>query len=298
MASESPPRIDLHIHSTASDGTNSPAEILNMACNLGVKAIAITDHDTTDGCHQALQIGIPDGLNFLTGVEISAAPPPCCNLTGSIHILGYSIQTDNYKLKSALDTLQTARKNRNPRILAKLSRLGFPISYKELQDTFHEGQIGRPHIARMMLHKGYVQSFEEAFDQFIGKGRPAYVDKFRIESQQAIDVIRNAGGIAVLAHPAIYDFDNPAELQAMIEELMAMGLSGLEVYYPEHTIGQTAWLENLATHFDLLETGGTDFHGSINPAIQLGLGAGDFNVPYEIYLQIQRHCINRRRTAC
>ena len=204
--------IDLHIHTTASDGTFTPSEIVAHAIKLKLKAIAITDHDTLAGSSEALNSGIPAALEFLSGVEISAAPPAIYHQTGSFHLLGYSIRLDDSELNQTLEKLQVARKNRNPAIINRLNGLGISISLDEVRELAGEAQLGRPHIAQMMIRNGVVSSINEAFDQFLGAGKPAYVDKYRVECSQAIDAIRGAGGIPVLAHPGLLQYESDQQL--------------------------------------------------------------------------------------
>ena len=275
--------IDLHIHSTASDGSFTPAEIIDHAQKLNLAAIAITDHDSIDGSREALRIGIPPSLNFLTGVEISAAHPPFFPGSGSFHILGYDIHLDNRDLNQALSKLQAARKNRNPSILKRLNKLGFQISLDEVNQEVGEGQLGRPHIAYAMVKKGFVTSIDEAFDKYLGTRGPAYVDKYRIECEQAIQIIRAAGGVPVLAHPALLDIENDQKLDALLQNLMKIGLAGIEVYYPEHSPQQIRQYTELARKYGLLMTGGTDFHGTITPQIKMGSGKGSLFIPYLLY---------------
>ncbi len=275
--------IDLHIHSTASDGTVSPAEILALAQDLNLAAIAITDHDTINGSKEALGIGVPPSLKFLTGVEISASPPPSFPYSGSLHILGYSINIDDPLLNKTLGKLQEARKNRNPQIVDRLNSLGFDLSIDELLSEVGNAQLGRPHIARLMVKKGYVKSIKEAFDKYLGKGKPAYVDKYRVDCSKAIEVILDAGGIPVIAHPFLLNPRNIEDIEELVITLKAMGLKGIEVYYPEHTPDIISRLADIADRHELLMTGGTDFHGSLKPEIKMGSGKGDFFVPYTLY---------------
>ena len=276
-------RIDLHIHTTASDGTYTPLEIISHAQKLNLKAIAITDHDTVAGSHEALQAGIPPSLGFLTGVEISAAPPPFYPGSGSFHILGYSIRLDDPILNRTLKKLRRARKNRNPAILERLQEIGISLTLEEVCEEAGEGQLARPHIARLMLKKGIVTSMDEAFDKYLGTGKPAYVDKYRIECARAIDIILGAGGIPVLAHPGLLDYKKDTQIAELIAKLKQMGIRGVEVYYPEHTPDQTRLFSKLAQHHDLLMTGGTDFHGAMHPEINMGSGKGDLRIPCELY---------------
>jgi len=276
-------RIDLHIHSTASDGTLTPAEILSLAKELNLGAIAITDHDTLDGSKDALSFGIPPSVKFLTGVEISAEPPPSFSCAGSFHILGYAVDIDHPALSHKLSMLRDSRKNRNPQILKLLSRFGIEIEFDEVRKLAGDSQLGRPHIAQLMVDKGYVRSIDSAFDEYLGNGKPAYVDRFRFECEETIKAILNAGGIPVLAHPLLLGIKENDVIEDLIAVLTDMGLRGIEAYYPEHTKNLIAYYSRLARHFNLLITGGTDFHGAIKPDIQMGVGNGDFFVPFELY---------------
>lgn len=279
-------RIDLHIHSIASDGTLSPDEILSLAQEQRLGAISITDHDTLEGSTAAQQIDCPLGVKLLSGVEISAAPPSFAPFSGSLHILGYGFDLNDSELNRMLMVLQEARKNRNPEILRRLSHLGFDITLNDIVREVGGGQIGRPHIARVMVARGFVHSIDEAFDKYIGQGKPAYVDKFRIPCRQALDIVLGAGGISVLAHPFLLNISNRDDLEHFIISLKEMGLEGIEAYYPEHPPEETLYYEHLANKLGLLMTGGTDFHGSLKPEIQMGTGNGDFHVPYRLYEQL------------
>jgi predicted metal-dependent phosphoesterase TrpH len=279
-------RIDLHLHSTASDGTLTPSEILTVALELNLGAIAITDHDTIDGSKEAQCAGIPPSVKFLSGVEISASPPPSVDCSGSLHILGYGINLDDPDLNATLRVLQRARKNRNPRIIERLNDLGFDFSVDDVVKEVGEGQLGRPHIARYMVKRRFVNSIDEAFDQYLAQGRPAYENKYRIGCQQAIGVISGAGGIPVIAHPYLLNIQNKNELEDLIEVLKEMGLLGIEVFYPEHPREETAFYAEIAKQHGLFITGGTDFHGAVTPEIQMGIGKGNFYVPYALYEQI------------
>jgi predicted metal-dependent phosphoesterase TrpH len=278
--------IDLHIHTTASDGTFTPSEIVAHAVKLKLKAFAITDHDTLAGSSEALKSGIPAGLEFLTGVEISAAPPPIYHQAGSFHLLGYSIHLDDSQLNQTLEKLQVARKNRNPSIINRLNELGISISLDEIREEAGDVQLGRPHIAQMMIKRGVVSSINEAFDQFLGADKPAYVDKYRVECSRAIDAILGAGGIPVLAHPGLLAYERDNQLDELIGQLKQMGIQGVEVYYSEHTADQTRLFAELAQRHDLLMTGGTDFHGSIHPDIEMGSGKGNLFVSYALYKKL------------
>ena len=278
--------IDLHIHSTASDGTLAPVDIVERARQLGLAAIAITDHDTVDGVQQILKNGPPRDIRFLTGVELSTAPPERFPCRGSLHLLGYGFRHDDDDLQQQLHKLQEARRNRNPRIIAKLQRLGIDITIDELETPGQKRQTGRPHIAELLLKKGVVHTFDEAFDRFLGNDKPAYVDKYRIPCHQAIRLIKQAGGVPVLAHPGLIRPTRPWQLTDLLAELQAGGLQGLEVYYPEHSPEQTREFTELARNHGLVLTGGTDYHGTIKAGIELGRADGNFAVPFHVYEQL------------
>ena len=281
--------IDLHIHTTASDGTFTPAQVVSHAHRLKLKAIAITDHDTVAGSKEALLSGIPPSLEFLTGVEISATPPSFYPGSGSFHLLGYSIRLDDPQLNRTLEKLQQARKNRNPAIINRLNELGISITLDEVRREAGEGQLGRPHIAQFMVKKRAVASIDEAFDRFLGTGKPAYVDKQRVECFKAIEIILAAGGVPVLAHPGLLDYKTDNQLDELIGELKKAGIQGVEVYYSGHTPDQTRLYAELAKRHDLLMTGGSDFHGAIQPEIEMGSGQGDLIVPYELFEKLVPH---------
>jgi len=281
--------IDLHVHTTASDGTLTPEQVISHARRLKLKAIAITDHDTVAGSKEALRSGIPTSLGFLTGVEISSSPPPFYPGSGSFHLLGYSISLDDPDLNRTLEKLQQARKNRNPAIINCLNKLGVSITLEEVRQEAGEGQLGRPHIAQLMVKKKVVASIDEAFDRFLGTGKPAYVNKQRVECFKAIEIILGAGGVPVLAHPGLLDYKTENQIDELIGKLKNAGIQGVEVYYSGHTPDQTRLYAELAQRYDLLMTGGSDFHGDIQPEIEMGSGQGDLIVPYELFEKLIRH---------
>jgi hypothetical protein len=275
--------VDLHIHSTASDGTLSPKQILKMALDLNLRAISITDHDTIKGTIEARRHLTQKDTELLSGVEISTS------LHGdTLHMLGYLIDPEDPALTRALSGLHEARKIRNPKIVEKLQQLGIELTYDEVL-AVAEGEVGRPHIAECLVRKNVVQSPDEAFRKYIGKDRPAYVDKYRLPPAEAAKLISDAGGIPVLAHPFTIGTDSEAEMDKIISELVSKGLKGIEVYYSEHTATQFALYKRMATRHDLLITGGTDFHGARKPQIRMGTGKGNLRIPYALVRKLKEY---------
>jgi predicted metal-dependent phosphoesterase TrpH len=256
--------IDLHTHSSYSDGSLSPRKLVQLAKKKKLRAIALTDHDTVAGVAEALEAGKELGVEVVPGVEISARHPP-----GTMHILGYYIHASNRKLLEALKKLQQARAARNPKIIERLQALGLEISTTEVLDL-SAGQVGRPHIARALVNKGYVSSIDQAFSLYLKKGAVAYVEKFRFPPKETIAMIRGAGGIAVLAHPFTLGIEKPDELSQLLGELGEMGLEGVEVYYPDHAAEMAVLYEEVAKRLGLVCTGGSDFHGNFRNHSYLG----------------------------
>ncbi len=269
--------VDLHLHTTASDGVLTPSEIVRYAKSKGLQAIAITDHDTIEGLEEGLLEGERIGFEVISGVEISADHSP-----GSMHMLGYFLDIHHPLLKGKLDYLQKARAERNPKIIQNLNRLGVRISYEEVVKASGGGQVGRPHVAQVLMEKGYVRSFQEAFDRFLKKGAPAYVDKVRLKSKEAISFIKEAGGLPVLAHPKTVTTDGSSSFEKILGELIEEGLRGIEVFYPEHTSLEVAQFRAMAERYGLLMTGGTDYHGIEKEALDIGVGRGEMKLPYAL----------------
>ena len=289
-------KVDLHIHSTASDGSLTPAAILALAVRQGLAAIALTDHDSVSGVQQVINSPIPAPLEFLSGIEISAAAPDRFSYQGSIHILGYGIDVTDPGLLKVVKQLAAARAERIPRIVDRLKRAGLPIGLEEVNRRIGSGSAGRPHVAKVLVEKGIVDDVDKAFEIWLAKGRPGYVDKYRLPADQAIKTIRQAGGVAVLAHPWLIFKTIDQRLEKMVALLAEMGLTGLEVLYPKHPPPAVEGLLEMARRFDLAVSGGTDFHGSVTPEIQLGSAGGDFQVPYEIFLNLQQRIAEHRQT--
>lgn len=265
--------IDLHTHTTASDGSCTPAGLVRYAVKKGLKAIAVTDHDTLDGLPEAMEEAERLGLEVVPGVEISVDFMP------EMHILGYFLHGDYTGIKDVLKELAEKRAERNPKIVKRLNELGMQISMGEVEALSGNGITGRPHIARVMIDKGYVLSVEEAFDKYLASGRPAYFNKEKLTPAQGIGAITKAGGLPVLAHPIFLD-RTWHELDALLGELAGNGLRGIEALYSENTEEQTGELLRLAVRHNLFVTGGSDYHGSFKPSIDIGVGRGNLAVAY------------------
>jgi len=273
--------VDLHTHSTASDGTLSPRELVFLAKKVGLKALALTDHDTIDGLPQAYQTAKEEGLPFLCGVEISIK----FDGPGHFHLLGYFLEPPE-ELKEVLNKLKAARAERNKKMVEKLKELGIDITLEELK-SLASGEVGRPHFAYLLVKKGYVKSIEEAFERYLKKGAPAYHPKALLTVEEAISAIKKAKGIPVLAHPITLKLSDEA-LKSYLIRLKELGLMGVEVYYSEHPKEYTNFLERLADGLSLIKTGGSDFHGQIKPDIKLGLGFGNLRVPDECFYELKK----------
>ncbi|MDA0738206.1 MAG: PHP domain-containing protein [Nitrospirae bacterium] len=266
------PRIDLHLHTTYSDGSHSPDEVIQFAHEAGVTALAITDHDTVEGLPEAMAAGERLGIEIISGTELSS------RYEGrETHILGYFFDWQDATFEARLTELRESREQRNPRVVEKLNQLGLDISYEEVKAKAGAGSIGRPHIAAVLVDKGYVTSTKDAFDRYLADGAPAYVERESPDTREAITWIREAGGVPVLAHPHWTKRKGP-ELVEMCSTLKEAGLMGIEVFYSTHTKRQTSEYLELARKLNLLMTGGSDFHGTAKPGIYVGRGKGDLKV--------------------
>ena len=248
-------RIDLHMHSTASDGVLSPSEVVRLAKERGLTTIALTDHDTTAGWEEAMAVGRELGVEVLGGFEINSET----NL-GHIDFLVYGVDANNAALQDFLLTIRDARVGRAKGMLKKLAAMGMSVEWARVQAIAGDASsIARPHIARAMVEAGHVATVQEAFDKYIDNDGPAYVNRLRLTMSEAIGVIHVAGGLAVLAHPA------HSELVHLIPQLVKAGLDGVEAYYPAHTPEQQAELLEIAARYNLVVTGGSDFHTLDDP---------------------------------
>lgn len=268
--------IDLHFHSTFSDGSLTPEQLVKEAVEAGLTAISLTDHDCTDGTETFLEACHKHMIRGISGIEISADIKH-----GTLHMLGYFVNYKDSDLQAKLKQIRDGREIRNKEILEKLHSIGMDLEWDEVKKHAGEDVVGRPHFALALMARGHVASGEEAFEKYLGKGRPAYADRFRFSPEDSIKMIYKAGGIPVLAHPSTLGLKE-AELVKYVTELRGMGLQGIEVYYSEHNTMQMKEYHAIARGLDLVVTGGSDFHGSLNPAIHLGRGFGNLNVPDEL----------------
>lgn len=265
--------IDLHTHTTASDGSLTPTQLVEAAISIGLEAVAVTDHDTTDGVEEAVTAGENLGIRVVPGIEISAQIG-----RGTLHILGYEIDPGERMFAAWIERLKQARRDRNPKIIRNLQAMGIPIELEQAEMKAGGGVVGRPHIAEALLDIGAVSTIQEAFDKYLDASSPAYEQKFRYEPADAFQLILGAGGIPVMAHPG-QTRRKGDDLYNLVAELKAAGLGGIETYYTHHTPAQCALYMELADKFNLIQTGGTDFHGHRKREIQLGWGKGNLRVP-------------------
>jgi len=245
-------RFDLHLHTTASDGRLSPEDVVRTAAELGLAVISITDHDSVEGIAPALKAAENHPpLRVIPGVECSTDVP-----RGEVHVLGYFIDYSNPELVIKLAAFRNSRKVRAQKMIDKLAAMGINIEWNRVEDIAGAGSVGRPHIAQAMLEKGYVPSLKEAFNRYIGREAPAYVEREKMTPEEVVQLITRVGGLAVLAHPADVD-----DLEHLIPRLQRVGLVGIEVYYNNYPLRTTQYLASLAHKHALVATGGSDFHG-------------------------------------
>ncbi len=265
--------VDLHVHTTASDGTMCPRDVVSLAAMLGLKAIAITDHDTMAGLNEAGEAGELLGVSVVPGIELST------DYRGQeVHVLGYFLDGEAQALKDYMDWVRRERQSRNEKIVEKLRRKGFDISMEALREANPGAVLGRPHMARRLVELGAVGSVKEAFRRYLDRGRSCYVPRTYIGFAEGAKLIRDCGGVAVLAHPLQYGLGR-TDLEALVRTAAQAGFTGMEILYSGYTQGDINKLYDLAEKYTLLPTGGSDFHGENKPEIQLGSGDGTLKVP-------------------
>ena len=257
---------DLHTHTTISDGSFTPSELVQKAIREGLKVIAISDHDNINGIEKAKKVAENSGLKVIAGVELSVEYSP-----GTMHICGYFIDVKNDYLNKQLEFLQEARRTRNPKIVEKLQQSGFKITMEEVEKKSGGKQVGRPHFATILYEKAYVTTKQEAFDKYLDKSASCYVNKTRLTLEESIKCIREAGGVPILAHPIELKLENKDEYRKMFQALKEKGILGVEAFTSRHLIEQNQFFFELAKEMDFLVTGGSDFHGTNKPDVELGM---------------------------
>jgi len=269
--------VDLHTHSRASDGSDPPERIIELAAERRLKAVALMDHDTLAGIgparKRAEQIGIP----LIPGVELSVEWP-----TGTMHMLAYFLEPGPGPLQDHLEKLRAGRQVRNTAIIEALVGLGIDISISEIEEESGGDSVGRPHIAAVLVRKGAVRSVADAFDRYLADGRPAYRPRIRLGAAEAVGLTRASGGVPVVAHPHTVAGNADGFTEAF-ESFRAIGVAGIECYYGEYSPGTRSRLAAIAGSMGLIATGGSDYHGTYKPGLHLGIGRGDLHVPDEAY---------------
>ncbi|MDA8296075.1 MAG: PHP domain-containing protein [Actinomycetota bacterium] len=265
--------IDLHTHSTCSDGSESPASVVEHAVASGCSAVALTDHDNLDGLAEARAKARTLGVRLVPGCEVSCSTP-----SGTMHLLCYFIEEGDGPLQRELAALQRDREQRNEVMAERLLALGLPITYGEVLAEAGGTGVGRPHFAAVLVRHGLASSVNDAFERYLAKGRPGYVPKTRVEAPEIIELCRRSGGCAVLAHPLSLELEGD-DLRRRLAELAATGLTGLECYYGRYEPDERRRLAKLASELGLVATGGSDYHGSYKPDLEVGTGRGDLEVP-------------------
>ena len=258
--------IDLHSHTTASDGQHTPEELLALAATAGVTTLAVTDHDTVSGLAAASEAARARGIRLVPGIELSAFV-----FRKEVHILGHFIQPGNPELSRFSDKLRHERQVRMEQMVQKMRGLGFPVSMADVLGIAKDAHLGRPHLARVLVERGWCLDTKEAFDRFLGDGKPAFVDRFRLTAEDAIRLIRDAGGTATLAHPAVSKVE-----EFEVTQLKNAGLAGLEVEHSDQNAQIRERLLGIAARLDLIPTAGSDFHGEkVAPGRKIGTAAMD-----------------------
>ena len=280
--------IDLHVHSTCSDGTLSPTELVDYAIQKGLSAFALTDHDCVEGLDTILSYAksLPNAPEIIPGIELST------DENGQeVHMVGLFIDHHNPEFNQYLQEFIASRTTRNKKICLLLQEHGMNITYEELEAEFPGAVLTRAHYAKLLLKHGYVKSIKEAFERFLGDHCPCYVSREKITPVMAIDLIRKAGGLAILAHPILYHMSD-ARLDALVQKLKEAGLTGIEAIYSTYSPAEERQIRKLAAKYDLLLSGGSDFHGENKPGLDLGTGYGKLYVPEEVLLALKKARIN------
>lgn len=272
--------IDLHTHSLKSDGSMTPAEVVQEAKKAGLSAIALSDHDTVDGLPEAIAEGKKIGIEVVPAIEFSVQSKT------ETHILGYYIDYENPELKKILEEVVDLRIERNHVTCQRLNELGFDITLEEVRALAPNNFVGRAHFARVLMDKGYTQSVKEGFDKYMSAGQYAYCEKQRLTAEQAVKLIKKCGGLAFVAHPHLIKISDD-ELIELLKRLKGYGLDGVEGYYTDYTPEMQEKFQSMAEELGLLISGGTDFHAKMKPHISIGTGLGNMKIPYEVLGKIK-----------
>ena len=278
--------VDLHVHSSESDGTLTPEEVVFAAKEAGLSAIALTDHDTCSGVKKAQATALKTGIELVPGIELSTAYLLPNGEEKEIHVVGLFIDTENAPLLEKTAEFRSFRDKRNEKMVEALQKEGFPITMEALLAENPDCVITRANIARFLLNHGCIKSISEAFDKYIGDGCRCYVGRFKITPMEAVSLIKGAGGTAILAHPLLYHLSS-VYLQKLIDDMKASGLAGIAAIYSTYTTGEEQLVKKIARENGLLISGGSDFHGANKPAIHLGTGRGSLYIPYSILEDIK-----------
>lgn len=282
--------IDLHVHSTKSDGSFTPTELVDYALEKGLSAFALTDHDTTEGLDEAInyarQLAATDPekeIEVIPGIEFSTE-----YMGKDVHIVGLYIDYKSEYFKKYLIHFQESRTLRNVKMCAKLTEHGVPVTYEELTNFFPDSVLTRAHYAKYLLHKGYVKSMPEAFDRYVGDHAPCFLPREKVTPAQAVELILKIGGIPVLAHPILYHLSD-ARLDTLVKELKEAGLVAIEAVYSTYNTAEERQIRGLAAKYDLLISGGSDFHGTTKPGLDLAVGYGKLFIPYDILERMKEY---------
>lgn len=276
--------VDLHTHSTASDGSDSPSRVVGLAVEAGLSALALTDHDTLEGVASAAEAASSTDLELIPGVELSLDHD-----RGGMHLVVLWLKPGPGPLQDRLAGLQAGRDRRNLRIVESLTRLGMPLTIEEVEREAGGGSVGRPHVAAVMMAHGYVPDIRTAFDVWLGKGKPAYSGRERLDPGEAIVLARESGGVPILAHPHTLGITTASEMADLLRGLRRAGLIGLEAMYSGYRRHEREGYADLARRFELVASGGSDYHGTYKPGLMLGRGYGDLIVPESVLEQLREH---------
>lgn len=280
--------IDLHVHSTASDGSFTPTEVVELAHNAGLSHFALTDHDTVDGVAEAMTAGNRyENLHVIPGIELS-----CYYNNREIHIIGLFVDYEDPAFLEALNALKQARIDRNEKMIQKFVTAGIPLTMEELLHGNPNSVITRAHFARVLVEKGVCANKSEAFDKYLGIGCPFYLSKPKVTPEHVLELIQNAGGTAILAHPYSYKLSKSEVERLLDETLIPLRLAGMECYYSTYDLGQTQELRSMAFARNLFVSGGSDFHGVVKPDISIGTGRGNLCIPDTLLHPILEHRIH------